>query len=262
MEDEKREIEIRFGDLWTVLKSCWILVLAVAILAGGALYIYFKVTHVDQYQSTATIYVLKDASEGSGSQSNLQYNDINIANQLIIDCMVLLRSEDKILTPVLQSQNLDAFMTEQQLNKMITIKKNGDARVLEITVTSTSARRSAEIANAVAKQSMDYFNTLYKQDILSINDQAKESEIPSNPISMLFILLGGFGCAFVVYLVYLIRFLMDDKINSGEDVEKYLKLSTLGIIPNRHDVGRRSKKGYGYYQSYVAGQSGEERKQA
>jgi hypothetical protein len=41
---------------------------------------------------------------------------------------------------------------------------------------------------------------------------------------------------------------MDDKINSAEDVERYLGMSTLGMIPNRQDSVRRKAK-YGYYYS-------------
>ena len=46
-------------------------------------------------------------------------------------------------------------------------------------------------------------------------------------------------------MIYLVMFLMDDKINDPEDVEKYLKLSILGQIPNKSDAGRR-KKYYAY----------------
>ena len=43
---------------------------------------------------------------------------------------------------------------------------------------------------------------------------------------------------------------MNDKINSAEDVEKYLGMSMLGMIPNRNDsVRRKSKYGYYYYRS-------------
>ena len=61
-------------------------------------------------------------------------------------------------------------------------------------------------------------------------------------------LLVAFVLAFAIYAIYLIRFLMDDKINSPEDVEKYLGLNVLGQIPNRYDTSRR-KKYYGYGQT-------------
>ena len=59
------------------------------------------------------------------------------------------------------------------------------------------------------------------------------------------VLLVAFMFAMVVYAIYLIRFLMDDKINTPEDVEKYLGLSLLGQIPNKYDTGKR-KKYYAY----------------
>ena len=63
---------------------------------------------------------------------------------------------------------------------------------------------------------------------------------------MLKIGLIAFVCALVVYAVYFILYLMDDKISTAEDVERYLGVSTLGVIPNRQDVMRRRSKG-GYH---------------
>ena len=71
-------------------------------------------------------------------------------------------------------------------------------------------------------------------------------EKPSNPISVLKILLGAFVAAVLVYGIYFIRFILDDKINAPEDVEKYVGLNVLGAIPNKNQLNRRHEK-YGYY---------------
>ena len=81
-------------------------------------------------------------------------------------------------------------------------------------------------------------------------DYAATPDKPSNPVSLLQILLIAFACAVVVYVVYLVLFLMDDKITTPEDVEKHLGLNLLGQIPNKQDAGRGKR----YYARDASGQ--------
>lgn len=41
--------------------------------------------------------------------------------------------------------------------------------------------------------------------------------------------------------IIVMRYLLDDTIKSSEDVEKYLELSTLGLIPNFDTVEKKKK---------------------
>lgn len=44
-------------------------------------------------------------------------------------------------------------------------------------------------------------------------------------------LFGGIAGVFIVCAVILVLYLLDDSIKSSDDVEKYLGLSTLALIP-------------------------------
>ena len=46
-----------------------------------------------------------------------------------------------------------------------------------------------------------------------------------------------------------VRFLMDDKVNTAEDVERYLGLHVLGAIPDKTQLMRKRSKGAYYYSS-------------
>ena len=84
--------------------------------------------------------------------------------------------------------------------------------------------------------------------LITVWSHATEPTSPSNSVSILKIALIAFICAIAVYGVYFVLYIMDDKISTSEDVEKYLGVSTLGIIPNRQDVVRKKMRGayYGY----------------
>ena len=57
----------------------------------------------------------------------------------------------------------------------------------------------------------------------------------ANPISLTKILLIALAVCLVLYLVFFFLYVLDDKINTAEDIEKYLGLNMLGQIPYRHD---------------------------
>ena len=88
------------------------------------------------------------------------------------------------------------------------------------------------------------------ENYTKIIDEATLPTSPSNPVSKLRVLIAAMVGAVLVYVVFFVLFLLDDKINSADDVRKYLEISVLGEIPNRRDVSRRKKKYGTYYQSY------------
>jgi capsular polysaccharide biosynthesis protein len=256
MEEQKtNETEIHLMDLWAILKSCWWQLLIVLIVVSMVLYIGLNATHEDEYTASLTIYVLALPNDGDDMNSTAA---LSWATNLINDCEILIKSHDKVLTPVAVEQNLS--IEAKDLERMISIKRvSENARVLKLSFTSKNPERSAEIVNALGNRACYYFNeVLYKKAMLSVVDEASVPEVPSNPVSTVMILLIGFVCAAFVYAIHLLRFILDDKINNAEDVEKYLGLSMLGVIPNKNDVGRRKSK-YGYYYSYTA--DGERKRQ-
>ena len=250
MEEQTKETEIRLLDLWTILKRCWWLMLIVLVVVSVLAYTFLSLTHEDEYTANVSIYVMNTPDKSNGNtNSDFSTTHISMAMYLIKDCLELGKSHDQILYPVMVSQNLEDVVDIEDLEKMYKIQKADDAHVLYLSVTSASAERSCDIVNAFADQTCTYFNKVYNQELLSVVDYAKVPEKPSNPISTMMILLIGLVCAFVVYGIYFIKFIMDDKINNSDDVEKYLGLSILGVIPNKHESGRKKSKN-GYYYSY------------
>lgn len=73
---------------------------------------------------------------------------------------------------------------------------------------------------------------------------------PCNSTRMLTFAFAGIVAAVITYVIFLIIFLLDDRIKTDdENLERYLGLSVLGNIPNAD--GKKSGK-YGYYKTYAA----------
>lgn len=251
MEEQKtQETEIRLQDLWAILKHCWWQVLIVLVVVSMLLYVGLNAVHDDEYTASLTLYVLALPTSEDGDVNFGNTSLLSWATNLINDCEILIKSHDRVLYPVKLDQELN--MELKEMERCITIKRvSENARVLRLSFTSLNPERSAEIVNALGDQACKYFNEAYGMPLMSVVDYAVAPENPSNPVSLMMILLVAFICAMIVYAFHFLRFILDDKINNADDVEKYLGLSMLGVIPNKNDVGRRKSK-YGYYYSYTA----------
>ena len=243
MEEEKStDIDLGLEDLLGILRQCWILMLTVALLVGGGLYLFLKATHTPKYTAVAIIHVGGNTS--GSTNASVSTSDLNIAKELIEDCKYVLK-EDKAAEEVIAKRGLHMDVDEFVSNVEVTSKSG--TRFVSVSYTADTPEDAADIVADLAEVACDTLNGYYsaEKEIFEIHREGREPTEISNPVSKLTVLLIAVASALVVYVVYLVMFLMDDKINGPEEVEKYLKLSILGQIPNKQDAGRK-KKYYAY----------------
>lgn len=242
MEDNKN-LEIHVSDMWTVLKRCWILMLAVLIVVGVGLYVFQTQTHVPKYSSTATFYVKRE-------NANISYNEIYMANMLIEDFNELI-TNDQVYTKLYEKTGI---ANPKALKQMISTENPEDTRFTYVTFTADSPEEAQLLVNTFAEIVCNDFNALHElkkedtvisQQLVGIYAYGTLNKNISNPVSILIISLIAAVCAILLYIVFLILHLMDDKINSADDVERYLQVSVLGEIPNRNGARKNAK--YCYY---------------
>ena len=78
---------------------------------------------------------------------------------------------------------------------------------------------------------------------IKVIDEAIASDEAVEPRKMLNVLIGAFGGGMLGLLFVFILESMDNKIKTHDDIKKYLKIKTLGIIPlNSIDSDIRGKK--------------------
>lgn len=242
MEEERStDIDLGLQDLLGILRQCWYVMLAIAIVVGIGLYAFLNTTHEDEFTAQATIHV-GSGGESTGGNSSMNQSDYAIANYLVQDCLSCAK-QTSTLQKVIENSNL--FIDAEDLAKRVTATNQTNTRFIFVSVTAADKEEAARLATELANVTCEEMNALAGDELCKVSTEATPPKEISNPISMLTILLVAVAAAVVVYVVYLIMFLMDDKINAPEDVEKYLQLSILGQIPNKQDAGRR-KKYYAY----------------
>ena len=242
----QKEIEIRFGDLWNVFKRCWIFALIAAIMVGVGSFFVMHTTHKDAYTATATIWALGSSANSSASGGKTSTSDVSIGTYLINDYKELILT-DSVLEDAIERTGIK--MSSSALKSGTKITNNMDTRVMYVSVTAGDKTDAMELANAISVAFCERVNEKSDEGktLVSVWNYAKEPTSISNPISLLIVALITVLAAIAVYAVFLILYLADDKINTTGDVERYLGLNLLGVIPNREDARRRGMKTKIYY---------------
>lgn len=238
------EIEIDLIDIFYLLRArLWIILMSGILLAATVgLISKFLITPI--YSSTTKLYIL------SKSTSITSLADIQLGTQLTQDYMVLVKSR-----PVVEQviENLDLDMTYGQLAEVITVSNPSNTRILEI--------RAEYPDPFVAKQIVDEFATVSVDRIAQIMDTEKPTIVedgyaspnPTSPNTRRNAIIGGCIGVFLAAGIIIVLYLLDDTIKTSEDIEKYLGISTLGIIPleasaekqKQAEIDRkRRRKGY------------------
>ncbi|MBQ8351979.1 MAG: hypothetical protein IJY20_08075 [Clostridia bacterium] len=220
--EEERVIDLR--EIFHVLlsKAIWI-VLCVAIFVAGAA-IYTKTFTKPQYRATAVVYV----NDGNMSATN----NIAVATYLAEDY-----AKTVTLPSVLEKaiNNLALDMSYQELTPKVSISLEEESRIVEITVTDTAANIAQALCNEICLVSKYRFEELVDATRVSLYEEARLPSGPSGPNMMRNMMLAGVIGFVLPCAVILLIYMIDDRIKSAEDIQRVLKLSTLGDIPYRRD---------------------------
>lgn len=246
MDHEMNLRVITLLDLWDIfVKRLWIMVL-VAVVAVTGLFAFTQITFVPRYESTATLYILRqDEVDGTNGSSD----DFSLALKVVNDCNYLLKSHS-VLDQVIQSLDLD--LSYRALYDGISVVNPSDTRILEVTVEADSPAEAKRIVDEVCMIGTVKIEEAMGFQQVNLYEYGIMNEEPCNQIGIIAYALAAVVSAVLVYGVFLISFLLDDRIRTEEDIETYLHLSILGDIPNADEP---KKKRYGYYKQPVYGKN-------
>lgn len=234
MQNTDDVIEIDLKEIFGVLiNKIWLIAIC-GIVAGAIAFCYSNFFITPQYQSTTKVYILNKQNG-----TNVTYNDLQMGTQLTKDYKVLITSRD-VLEEVIDNCQLNEKYGS--LSARVTVESISDTRIISITVEDPNPVNAQFLANEIRKVAAEHIKEV--MDIEAVN-VVEEAHLPGNPSSpnvmkwtALGLMLGACLCAGIV----LLRYLLDDTVKTSEDVEKYLGLSTLAMIPIMEDEVTIKKK--------------------
>lgn len=233
---EHEEIEIDLVELFYVLWGHVWLIISVGLFCALACFMFSKFVISPTYESTTKIYILN-----KNENTSVTYSDVQLGTQLTKDYAELINSR-YVLDAVIQDLSLQ--MEYKQLIKKIEVSTPSDTRIVAITVTDQDPVQAMNIANSVRENASTHIQNVMDIDAVNVAETANMPTEKASPSCSKWGLVGGILGCLLVCAIILVRYLMDDTIKSSEDVEKYLGLSTLALIPLRSDetVTKKKKK--------------------
>lgn len=221
--EDDDEIEIDLLELFYALRHRWWAILLALVIGAGAAGVYTKKLIAPHYQSTSMVYVL------SKETTLASLADLQIGSQLTKDYSVIIKSRP-VLQEVIDKQNLD--LTTDELGAMITIDNPKDTRILSITVEDIEPMRAKAIVDEVTKSASNYIGDIMEMVPPKVIEDGVVAVKPSSPSVKKNAAVGGLGLAVLVCGLICLKTVLDDTIKSEEDIEKYLGLSVLAVIPD------------------------------
>ena len=232
-EDDVLEIDLLelFGLL---LHKLWLLALC-TVLAGALGYVLSAFAVTPQYESTTGVYILSSSADNS----TLSYSDTQLATQLTKDYEELITCRS-VLEAVIEECGLED--SYGQLLERVSVENAADTRIVYITVKDPNPARAQEIADSIREIASDHIKEVTDVEAVNVVDTANLPSGPSEPSILKWTAIGAALGLVLCAAVVVIRYLLDDTIKSSEDVENYLGLSTLALIPMLQGESSTKKK--------------------
>ncbi len=216
-------IEINLGELFAVLLGkAWLIISTGVFFALLSLFIS-KFVMTPLYSSTTKIYIL-NKEEGA----TVTYSDVQISTQLTQDYAQLIKSR-YVLEEVIQTLHLD--MDYDEFSALVSIGTPDDTRIVSITVRDSDPMMAMKEANCVREIASKHIQNVMDIDAINIAELANMPTEKYSPSAKRWTMIGGIAAVLFVSSIVILNYLMDDTIKSSDDIEAYLGLSTLAMIP-------------------------------
>ncbi|MBR1585181.1 MAG: hypothetical protein IJ662_06555 [Clostridia bacterium] len=221
-----QETQIDLLELLYRILASWKMIACIVIVCMIAAAFYSTSYVTPLYQATSSIYVI-------GRDSAINLSDLQLGSNMMSDYLKVFEMWE-VHDEVIKNLKLDYSYAE--IEKHISVSNSTGTHILDITFSSPDPQEASAAANEYANVVSNYIADTMRMDKPSVMSVALTPTNPYNisrtrSIALGFVLGLVIGCGIVV-----IRFIMDDKVKTVEDVRKYTGLVNLAIVPVEESV--------------------------
>lgn len=230
MNNEENEVIDLVEILYAIRQHLLEVILAtmVAAIIGFAA---SKFLMTPQYSSSAMMIV----NTRQDVTSNVTSDQINSATKLVATYSIIIKS-DTVLQQVIE--NLGLGMTYSELNSRVSVQAVDDTQVMKITVNSTSPEWAQTVCDEILAVSPDIIKEAVEAGSVKVISKASLNPNPVSPNIKKNTALGAMVGLVLALGIIVLQVLLDNKINTEEDVTKYLDMTVLGVIPQYDQGGK------------------------
>ena len=222
--EESVDGEVDLVELLYRLIEKWKIIVLACLLGAliAAVCTFYFITPM--YTATSKLYVV------NAKDSAINLSDLQIGNYLASDYTEVF-SNWHVHEMVLQRLGLD--YTYSQLAEMVSVENPKDTRILYVNVVSDDPQEAKDMADTYAQVAREFIAVKMDTEQPNIFEEALLPSRPSSPNKSRNIIMGFMIGLILSCSVIIAQFLMDDRLRSADDIEKYVQLPTLGVMPKQ-----------------------------
>ena len=226
------EVEIDLLQLFRALKKRILWIVGAGVIMGGAFGLFSKFDITPQYTSTSMVYIL------SKETTLTSLADLQIGSQLTQDYKIIVTSRP-VISEVIDKLKLD--ISYENMVSKITINNPNDTRILSITAQDPDPVMAKDIADSVAKTSSEYIGDIMEMVPPKVIEEGTVSDKKASPSNGKNAMIGAMLGIVLVCGLTVVEELLNDTIQTEEDVEKYMGLTVLASVPLREGEAEENK---------------------
>lgn len=231
MNNEKQDLDITYV-LQTIGK--WFLLILFFIILGLGIAIFYNYGAPRIYESKTSLYAKPEVESNSTNYSDL------VTNQKMIKNYIQVLKSRKVMNKVITKLNLK--MSYDNLLDVTSVGSIEDTTIITVSSYSESRAMAARMANTIAKSFIEELAESMEITNITVIDEAIISEQPVSPRIVFNAALGVLGGLTAGLIFAFLIESMNNKIKNHEDVKRYLRLKTLGVIPHNSIDNKNNNK--------------------
>ena len=235
--NDNEEMEIDLLELLMVMKKHLAAILLAGIVGLVIMFAYTSFLVTPLYSASSMMYVMPD---NSNSMNSSTLSDMQVGQQLTSDYSSMIKSRS-FMEDVIKKLNLT--IDYQHLLEKVEVTNPTSSRILQVTVNDPNPQTAADIANEVASVAESKLKEITGMQAIKIYEEAAVPDRPSSPSLKKNCALGLLAGIVLAMAVITILYLLDDTIKTEDDIEKYLGMTTLAVLPyNGRKQQRQAQK--------------------
>ncbi len=220
---EEAEEVIDLLELFRAILKHIKLIIVLCILFGVCGFFGTKLLIAPTYTASTSIYLTPQISE-SGS---LDYNS-QMANSKLVTNVVNLLTQNNIMSEVAKDVGLESA---ECVKKLVSVTNESDTEIITISATTTDPKLSKDIANDTVSTFIRTMQKNLNVRNIEVVDKAKLSYVPSGPNVKKNTMIAGVVGLVVGVGYAVLKFLLDNRLRTKEEAEKYLGIPVFCEIP-------------------------------
>lgn len=219
----QEEITLDLKDFFGVLKKRIKLILAVTLISTFTAGIVSFFVLPPTYEASLSVFIGKSLDTQEYDSS-----DIMMYQKLVKTYAKIAESNDVAEKAI---KDLGGNYTVKELQNVVKVTPQADTQIMDIKTENKDPQEAKRIVEAVTKSFIEKSKQIIPNGNVEIIDSPKVPENPIKPKKALNVAIAFFLGLMVSFGIVFILEYMDNTVKNQDDIEKYLEIPVLGMIP-------------------------------